>query len=111
MASHSLQQEKGNHGDDTKNIVLKKGKWLPEEDALLRDYVEKYGAKKWDKVREKIKLNRDGKSCRFRWLNSLKPSLKRDPFSEEEIQKLVRLYCELGPKWSQMVSQNNNLLH
>ncbi|XP_058746799.1 transcription factor MYB4-like [Vicia villosa] len=105
MASHSLQQEKGNHGDDTKNIVLKKGKWLPEEDALLRDYVKKYGAKKWDKVREKIKLNRDGKSCRFRWLNSLKPSLKRDPFSEEEIQKLVRLYCELGPKWSQMVSQ------
>ncbi|XP_058746792.1 transcription factor WER-like [Vicia villosa] len=106
MASHSLQQEKGNHGDDTKNIVLKKGKWLPEEDALLRDYVKKYGAKKWDKVREKIKLNRDGKSCRFRWLNSLKPSLKRDPFSEEEIQKLVRLYCELGPKWSQMVSQS-----
>lgn len=105
MASSSLQQEKGNHGDDTKNIVLRKGKWLPEEDALLRDYVGKYGAKKWDEVREKIKLNRDGKSCRFRWLNSLKPSLKKCPFNKEEKEKLICLYDELGPKWSQMISE------
>ncbi|KAL5101569.1 hypothetical protein RYX36_005896, partial [Vicia faba] len=105
MASSSLQQEKGIDGDDTKNIVLKKGKWQPEEDALLREYVRKCGAKKWDKVREKTNLPRDGKSCRFRWLNCLKPSLKKYPFSEEEGRKLIHLYNQLGPKWSQMVSQ------
>lgn len=105
MASSSLQQEKGNHGDDTKSIVLKKGKWLPEEDALLREYVRKYGAEKWDKVREKTTLTRDGKSCRFRWLNCLKPSLKKCSFSEEEGRKLIHLHNELGPKWCHMVSQ------
>ncbi|CAI8586654.1 unnamed protein product [Vicia faba] len=78
MASSSLQQEKGIDGDDTKNIVLKKGKWQPEEDALLREYVRKCGAKKWD---------------------------KKYQFSEEEGRKLIHLYNQLGPKWSQMVSQ------
>ncbi|KAL5101571.1 hypothetical protein RYX36_005898 [Vicia faba] len=105
MASSSLQQEKGIDGDDTKNIVLKKGKWQPGEDALLREYVRKCGAKKWDKLREKTNVPIDGKNCRFRWLNCVKPSLKKYQFSEEEGRKLIHLYNQLGPKWSQMVSQ------
>ncbi|KAI5433397.1 transcription factor MYB72 [Lathyrus oleraceus] len=105
MASSSLQQEKCNHGDDTRNIVLKKGTWSKEEDQLLREYVTKYGVGKWDSVRKKTKLVRDGKSCRIRWLNHLNPILKKCSFNEEEGRKLIHLYNELGPKWCQMVSQ------
>ncbi|KAI5433403.1 hypothetical protein KIW84_020615 [Lathyrus oleraceus] len=105
MASSSLQQEKCNHGEDTRNIVLKKGTWSKEEDQLLREYVTKYGVGKWDSVRKKTKLVRDGKSCRIRWLNHLNSILKKCSFNEEERRKLIHLYNELGPKWSQMVSQ------
>ncbi|KAI5403552.1 transcription factor MYB10 [Lathyrus oleraceus] len=105
MASSSLQQEKCNHGDDTRNIVLKKGTWSNEEDQLLREYVIKYGVGKWDSIRKKTKLARDGKSCRLRWLNHLNPILKKCSFNEEEGRKLIHLYNELGPKWSQMISQ------
>lgn len=100
MASSSLQQEKCNHGDDTRNIVLKKGTWSNEEDQLLREYVIKYGVGKWDSVRKKTELARDGKSCRLRWLNHLNPILKKCSFNEEEGRKLIHLYNELGPKWS-----------
>ncbi|XP_050908195.1 transcription factor MYB10 [Lathyrus oleraceus] len=105
MESSSLQQEKCNHGEDTRNIVLKKGTWSNEEDQLLREYVTKYGVGKWDSVRKKTKLVRDGKSCRLRWLNHLNPILKKCSFNEEEGRKLIHLYNELGPKWSQMISQ------
>ncbi|KAI5433399.1 hypothetical protein KIW84_020611, partial [Lathyrus oleraceus] len=105
MESSSLQQEKCNHGEDTRNIVLKKGTWSKEEDQLLREYVTKYGVGKWDSVRKKTKLVRDGKSCRIRWLNHLNPILKKCSFNEEEGRKLIHLYNEVGPKWSQMVSQ------
>ncbi|XP_058746795.1 uncharacterized protein LOC131619746 [Vicia villosa] len=105
MASSSLQQEKGNHGDDTGNIVLKKGTWSSQEDQVLVEYVKNYGARKWDSVRKKTKLIRDGKSCRLRWLNHLKPTLKKCSFSEEEKEELISLYKELGPKWSGMVSK------
>ncbi|CAK8538597.1 unnamed protein product [Lathyrus sativus] len=105
MASSSFQQEKCNHGDDTRNIVLKKGTWSNEEDQLLREYVTNYGVGKWDSVRKKTTLARDGKSCRLRWLNHLKPTLKKCSLSEEEGRKLIYLYNELGPKWTQMLSQ------
>ncbi|XP_050908175.1 transcription factor MYB14 [Lathyrus oleraceus] len=105
MESSSLQQEKCNNGEDTRNIVLKKGTWSKEEDQLLREYVTKYGVGKWDSVRKKTKLVRDGKSCRIRWLNHLNPILKKCSFNEEEGRKLIHLYNELGPKWSQIVSQ------
>lgn len=105
MASSPLQQEKGKHGDETENIVLKKGTWSSQEDRVLEEYVKNYGARKWNSVREKTKLARDGKSCRLRWLNHLNPTLKKCSFSKEEKEKLINLYNELGPKWSRMVSK------
>ena len=35
-----------------------------------------------------------------RWLHSLKPTVKKCAWSQEEDQTLLRLYEELGPKWS-----------
>lgn len=105
MASSSLQQKKCNQSNGTRNIVLRKGTWSSEEDQLLREYVIKYGIGKWNSLKKKTKLVRDGRSCRLRWLNHLNPILKKCSFNEEERRKLVHLYNELGPKWSQMISQ------
>lgn len=57
--------------------VLRKGPWMPEEDEILVDYVRQFGARDWSSIRSKGLLPRTGKSCRLRWVNKLKPDLKR----------------------------------
>lgn len=65
-------------GDDG----LHRGPWAEWEDELLVKYVGKYGEGNWASVKEKpdIGLKRCGKSCRLRFLNHLKPGLKKGAF-------------------------------
>ncbi|XP_073011597.1 transcription factor MYB93-like [Typha latifolia] len=79
---------------------LKKGPWTPEEDNLLKDYIEKHGVGSWRRLPKLAGLNRCGKSCRLRWTNYLRPDIKRGGFSDEEEQLIVHLHSVLGNKWS-----------
>jgi hypothetical protein len=45
-------------------------------------------------------LLRCGKSCRLRWINYLRPDLKRGNFSEEEDELIIKLHSLIGNKWS-----------
>ncbi|URE36281.1 Myb-like DNA-binding domain [Musa troglodytarum] len=45
-------------------------------------------------------INRCGKSCRLRWLNYLRPGIKRGNISEEEDDLIIRLHNLLGNRWS-----------
>ncbi|KAJ6422872.1 hypothetical protein OIU84_027783 [Salix udensis] len=45
-------------------------------------------------------LLRSGKSCRLRWINYLRPDLKRGNFSDEEDELIINLHSLLGNKWS-----------
>ncbi|KAK3218442.1 hypothetical protein Dsin_012412 [Dipteronia sinensis] len=45
-------------------------------------------------------LNRCRKSCRLRWLNYLKPNIKRGEFTEDEVDMILRLHKLLGNRWS-----------
>uniref|UniRef100_A0A0D3BCY6 Uncharacterized protein n=1 Tax=Brassica oleracea var. oleracea TaxID=109376 RepID=A0A0D3BCY6_BRAOL len=40
------------------------------------------------------------KSCRLRWLNYLKPTIKRGKLSSDEVDLLLRLHKLLGNRWS-----------
>jgi len=44
-------------------------------------------------------LRRCGKSCRLRWMNYLSPDVKRDSFSEEEEDLIIRLHKLLGNRF------------
>jgi len=44
-------------------------------------------------------LARCGKSCRLRWLNYLRPDVKRGNFSDEEEEIIVRLHEKLGNRY------------
>ncbi|XP_010419016.1 PREDICTED: transcription factor MYB114-like [Camelina sativa] len=79
---------------------LRKGTWTAEEDSLLREYIDKYGEGKWHQVPLRAGLNRCGKGCRLRWLNYLKPSIKRGKFNSDEVDLLIRLHRLLGNRWS-----------
>nr|AIC32297.1 anthocyanin-activating R2R3 MYB transcription factor [Erythranthe lewisii] len=86
-----------------KNKVLggvRKGAWTKQEDSLLRKCIEEYGEGKWHLVPLRAGLNRCRKSCRLRWLNYLRPDLKRGIFNKDEVDLIVRLHKLLGNRWS-----------
>ncbi|KAK9055224.1 hypothetical protein SSX86_026306 [Deinandra increscens subsp. villosa] len=85
---------------------VKKGPWSSEEDAKLKDYIEKYGTGgNWIALPQKIGLKRCGKSCRLRWLNYLRPNIKHGGFSEEEDNIICNLYISIGSRWSIIAAQ------
>lgn len=85
---------------------VKKGPWSPEEDAQLKDYIEKNGTGgNWIALPQKIGLKRCGKSCRLRWLNYLRPNIKHGGFSEEEDNIICSLYISIGSRWSIIAAQ------
>jgi transcription factor MYB, plant len=43
-------------------------------------------------------LQRCGKSCRLRWINYLRPDLKRGTFSEQEERTIIDVHRILGNK-------------
>ncbi|KAJ1394478.1 SANT/Myb domain, partial [Sesbania bispinosa] len=79
---------------------LKKGTWSPEEDRKLMAYVTKYGCWNWSQIPRFAGLARCGKSCRLRWLNYLRPNIKRGNYTREEEDTIIRLHNKLGNRWS-----------
>jgi hypothetical protein len=68
----------------------------PQEDTLLRQLIAKHGARNWSVIANGIR-GRSGKSCRLRWCNQLNPSVKKEPFSEEEDAKIVQASAARAP--------------
>ncbi|KAJ1258490.1 hypothetical protein BS78_10G079800 [Paspalum vaginatum] len=79
---------------------VKRGAWTSKEDDTLAAYVKAHGEGKWREVPQKAGLRRCGKSCRLRWLNYLRPNIKRGNISDDEEDLIVRLHKLLGNRWS-----------
>ncbi|KAI4310420.1 hypothetical protein MLD38_035400 [Melastoma candidum] len=80
---------------------VKKGPWSPDEDAKLRDYIDKHGTGgNWIALPRKAGLRRCGKSCRLRWLNYLRPNIKHGEFTDEEDSVIYALFSTVGSRWS-----------
>ncbi|KAG1328320.1 transcription factor MYB61 [Cocos nucifera] len=84
---------------------LRKGLWSPEEDEKLLKHITKYGHGCWSSVPKQAGLQRCGKSCRLRWINYLRPDLKRGTFSQQEEDLIIELHAVLGNRWSQIAAQ------
>ncbi|KAM0940530.1 putative transcription factor MYB-HB-like family [Dioscorea sansibarensis] len=77
-----------------------KGAWTKEEDQRLISYIKANGEGCWRSLPKAAGLLRCGKSCRLRWINYLRPDLKRGNFTEEEDELIIKLHGLLGNKWS-----------
>lgn len=77
-----------------------KGAWTKEEDDRLIAYIKAHGEGCWRSLPKAAGLLRCGKSCRLRWINYLRPDLKRGNFTEEEDELIIKLHSLLGNKWS-----------
>ncbi|XVE56327.1 hypothetical protein DITRI_Ditri04bG0000800 [Diplodiscus trichospermus] len=84
---------------------LRKGLWSPEEDEKLFNYIKRFGVGSWSSVPKLAGLQRCGKSCRLRWINYLRPDLKRGMFSLQEEDLIICLHEVLGNRWAQIAAK------
>lgn len=89
---------------------VKRGPWTVEEDAKLKQYIEKHGPGNWRNLPKKAGLKRCGKSCRLRWTNYLRPDIKRGKFSDEEERLIIHLHSILGNKYGLYMSPSHDQL-
>ncbi|XP_055804762.1 transcription factor MYB46-like [Solanum dulcamara] len=81
---------------------VKRGLWSPEEDEKLIRHITTHGHSCWSSVPKLAGLERCGKSCRLRWINYLRPDLKRGCFSEQEERTIIDVHRILGNRWAQI---------
>ncbi|KAK3228259.1 hypothetical protein Dsin_008121 [Dipteronia sinensis] len=77
-----------------------KGAWTNQEDQKLIDYIQKHGEGCWSSLPQAAGLVRSGKSCRLRWVNYLRPDLKRGNIGQDEEDLIIKLHALLGNRWS-----------
>lgn len=98
-------KSKGDKDKNDDNSLRKK--FSKEEDEQLKKLVDEMGGKKWKNIAKHMP-GRTGKQCRDRYKNYLVPGFFNDHWNKEEDEMLLKLYKELGPKWSKMSKFFNN---
>ncbi|KAF6144411.1 hypothetical protein GIB67_024638 [Kingdonia uniflora] len=106
----------------------RKGPWTTEEDKFLIEYVGLHGERRWSSVsrfsgKNQVNsrslnvglsytgdnlltyhvnsgLNRNGKSCRLRWVNYLRPDLKKGKITPQEENVILEQHSKFGNRWS-----------
>ncbi|PSR92482.1 Transcription factor like [Actinidia chinensis var. chinensis] len=81
---------------------LRRGPWTVEEDLTLVNYIEKHGEGRWNSLARCAGLKRTGKSCRLRWLNYLRPDVRRGNITLEEQLLILELHSQWGNRWSKI---------
>ncbi|EOA37012.1 hypothetical protein CARUB_v10010045mg [Capsella rubella] len=79
---------------------MKRGEWTAEEDQKLVAYINEHGICDWRSLPIRAGLHRYGKSCRLRWLNYLRPGIKRGKFTPQEEEDIINFHAVLGNRWA-----------
>nr|GLL38444.1 myb-related protein 305-like [Ipomoea trifida] len=81
---------------------IRKGPWTMEEDLILINYIANHGEGVWNSLARSAGLKRTGKSCRLRWLNYLRPDVRRGNITPEEQLLIMELHAKWGNRWSKI---------
>ncbi|OAY29496.1 MYB-like transcription factor EOBII [Manihot esculenta] len=81
---------------------VRKGPWTMEEDFILINHIANHGESVWNSLARAAGLKRTGKSCRLRWLNYLRPDVRRGNITPEEQLLIMELHAKWGNKWSKI---------
>eukprot|EP00963_Diacronema_lutheri_P002133 scaffold139_cov325-Pavlova_lutheri.AAC.53 len=73
--------------------------WTKDEERKLVELVEIHGEGRWKVLAEQLG-NKTGKQCREKWKNQLKPSIRNDPWTDQEEEIFVGAHLMYGNKWS-----------
>nr|QWQ79412.1 MYB14 [Zanthoxylum armatum] len=83
-------------------MELRRGPWTVEEDFKLINYISNHGDGRWNSLARSSGLKRTGKSCRLRWLNYLRPEVRRGNITLEEQLLILELHSRWGNRWSKI---------
>ncbi|XP_020230240.1 transcription factor MYB108 [Cajanus cajan] len=81
---------------------LRRGPWTVDEDLALINYIATHGEGRWNTLALSAGLKRTGKSCRLRWLNYLRPDVRRGNITLEEQLLILELHSRWGNRWSKI---------
>ncbi|CAJ1963102.1 unnamed protein product [Sphenostylis stenocarpa] len=81
---------------------LRRGPWTVDEDLALINYIANNGEGRWNSLARSAGLKRTGKSCRLRWLNYLRPDVRRGNITLEEQLLILELHGRWGNRWSKI---------
>nr|QDL88489.1 transcription factor MYB78-like isoform X3 [Cymbidium ensifolium] len=84
---------------------MRRGPWTMEEDLILMNYIAMHGEGRWNSLARCAGLKRTGKSCRLRWLNYLRPDIRRGNITPEEQFLILELHSRWGNRWSKIAQQ------
>ncbi|XP_039067105.1 transcription factor MYB108-like isoform X2 [Hibiscus syriacus] len=84
------------------HMELRRGPWTVEEDFKLIEYIATHGEGRWNSLARCAGLKRTGKSCRLRWLNYLRPDVRRGNITLEEQLLILELHSRWGNRWSKI---------
>ncbi|MQM18048.1 hypothetical protein Taro_051032 [Colocasia esculenta] len=84
---------------------LRKGPWTADEDLVLVNYISLHGEGRWNSLARAAGLKRSGKSCRLRWLNYLRPDVRRGNITPQEQILILQLHARWGNRWSKIAQQ------
>ncbi|CAO2820497.1 unnamed protein product [Amaranthus hypochondriacus] len=79
---------------------VRKGPWTMEEDYILINYIANHGEGVWNSLARSAGLKRTGKSCRLRWLNYLRPDVRRGNITPDEELLIMELHAKWGNRLS-----------
>ncbi|CAH2044603.1 unnamed protein product [Thlaspi arvense] len=84
------------------DMDLRRGPWTVDEDFKLMSYISTHGEGRWNSLARCAGLKRTGKSCRLRWLNYLRPDVRRGNITLEEQLLILELHFRWGNRWSKI---------
>ncbi|GLT31916.1 hypothetical protein SLA2020_066150 [Shorea laevis] len=87
---------------NSQDVELRKGPWTLEEDLILMNYIANHGEGVWNSLAKAAGLKRTGKSCRLRWLNYLRPDVRRGNITQDEQLLIMDLHAKWGNRWSKI---------
>ncbi|XP_043704108.1 MYB-like transcription factor EOBII [Telopea speciosissima] len=94
--------EKKGGSSSSQDAEVRKGPWTMEEDFILINYIANHGEGVWNSLARSAGLKRTGKSCRLRWLNYLRPDVRRGNITAEEQLLIMELHARWGNRWSKI---------
>ncbi|QHO06579.1 Myb-related protein [Arachis hypogaea] len=95
-----LNNNNNDNNDD--DMDLRRGPWTVDEDLTLINYIANHGEGRWNSLARSAGLKRTGKSCRLRWLNYLRPDVRRGNITLEEQLLILELHASWGNRWSKI---------
>ena len=94
-------QDSESDNSSFKEVSTLRMRFTPEEDQKLKELVKDQQNNRWEKIAQKMP-GRTARQCRDRYNNYLFKEISYGPWTEEEDNTILRLFKEIGPKWTQI---------